>query len=145
MYDGSRYDLAGFAVGAVRKSQLLPRAVLAGDDLYNKRPPFDSQHPTLVRALLEPTKIYVKSLLALLKNVEIRALAHITGGGLVQNIPRVLGSDVGVAIDLNSWPLLPVFKWFVGSKRVTQEEMLKTFNCGIGMVVIVPADKADAA
>ena len=170
MYDGSRYDLAGFAVGAVRKSELLPLQVREGDVVlglassgvhsngfslvrkivkvtnsdYDSKPPFESSHPSLVEALLEPTRIYVKSLMKLLKaensRGKVRAFAHITGGGLTENIPRVLDKSVNCCLNLGSWKVLPVFEWIRKSKLVDDIEMLRTFNCGIGMVVIVSND-----
>ena len=97
---------------------------------------------TLAEALLTPTRLYVKPLLAALKLGGIHALAHITGGGLTENLPRVLPSDLGADITLG-WPRPPVFDWLEAAGPVAPEEMLRTFNCGIGMCVVVAADRAD--
>ncbi|AZO77621.1 MULTISPECIES: phosphoribosylformylglycinamidine cyclo-ligase [unclassified Bosea (in: a-proteobacteria)] len=171
MYAGSDYDLAGFAVGAAERGTLLPRADLAPGDVVLGLPssgvhsngyslvrrivalsglawdapaPFASDK-TLAEALLEPTRIYVKSLLQALKAAPgIKALAHITGGGFPDNIPRVLPDDLGVAIDLPAIPVPPVFGWLAKVGGVAEREMLRTFNCGIGMIVVAEAAQADA-
>jgi phosphoribosylformylglycinamidine cyclo-ligase len=100
---------------------------------------------TLGEALLAPTRIYVKPLLALLENTPVHALAHITGGGLTENLPRVLPPNSEALIERDSWPRPAVFDWLQRSGLVADDEMLRTFNCGIGMVVCVPASSADAA
>jgi len=171
MYSGSDYDLAGFAVGAAERGTLLPRADLAVGDVVLGLPssgvhsngyslvrrivalsglaweapaPFASDK-TLAEALLEPTRIYVKSLLQALKAAPgIKALAHITGGGFPDNIPRVLPDDLGVAIDLPAIAVPPVFGWLAQVGGVAEREMLRTFNCGIGMIVVAEAAQADA-
>ena len=171
MYAGSDYDLAGFAVGAAERGTLLPRAdVVAGDVVlglpssgvhsngyslvrrivalsglaWDAPAPFASDK-TLAEALLEPTRIYVKSLLQALKAAPgIKALAHITGGGFPDNIPRVLPDDLGVAIDLPAIAVPPVFGWLAQVGGVAEREMLRTFNCGIGMIVVAEAAQADA-
>ncbi len=170
MYGLGDYDLAGFSVGAVERDQLLPRAdVVPGDMVlglastgvhsngyslvrkvversglaYSAKAPFDATK-TLGEALLAPTKIYVKSSLAAMKVGGIKAFAHITGGGLVENIPRVLPDNVGVALAAATWRVLPVFHWLAEVGGVAPSEMIRTFNCGIGMVVVVARDKADA-
>jgi len=171
MYAGSDYDLAGFAVGAAERGTLLPRAdVVAGDVVlglpssgvhsngyslvrrivalsglaWDAPAPF-AQDKTLAEALLEPTRIYVKSLLQALKAAPgIKALAHITGGGFPDNIPRVLPDDLGVAIDLPAISVPPVFSWLASVGGVAEREMLRTFNCGIGMIVVAEAAQADA-
>ncbi|MBA4223941.1 MAG: phosphoribosylformylglycinamidine cyclo-ligase [Methylobacterium sp.] len=171
MYSGSDYDLAGFAVGAAERGTLLPRAdVVAGDIVlglpssgvhsngyslvrrivalsglaWDAPAPFASDK-TLAEALLEPTRIYVKSLLQALKAAPgIKALAHITGGGFPDNIPRVLPDDLGVAIDLPAISVPPVFGWLAQIGGVAEREMLRTFNCGIGMIVVTEAAQADA-
>ncbi|MBR3193238.1 phosphoribosylformylglycinamidine cyclo-ligase [Bosea sp. (in: a-proteobacteria)] len=171
MYSGSDYDLAGFAVGAAERGTLLPRAdVVAGDIVlglpssgvhsngyslvrrivalsglaWEAPAPFASGK-SLAEALLEPTRIYVKSLLQALKAAPgIKALAHITGGGFPDNIPRVLPDDLGVAIDLPAISVPPVFGWLAQIGGVAEREMLRTFNCGIGMIVIAEAAQADA-
>jgi phosphoribosylformylglycinamidine cyclo-ligase len=173
LYAGGDYDLAGFAVGAVERGSLLPRGdVKAGDVLlglassgvhsngfslvrrivaasglgWDAPAPFDSA-TSLGRALLTPTRIYVRSVLAVLRGASgggVKALAHITGGGFPENIPRVLPKGLGVRLDLDAIPVLPVFRWLAKAGPVAQAEMLRAFNCGIGMVVAVEAGAADA-
>jgi phosphoribosylformylglycinamidine cyclo-ligase len=111
---------------------------------YSTKAPFDPTQ-TLGEALLAPTRIYVKSALAAMKVGGIKAFAHITGGGLVENIPRVLPDNVAVALAAALWRVLPVFHWLAETGGVAPAEMIRTFNCGIGMVVVVARDKADAA
>ena len=171
LYDGSDYDLAGFAVGAAERGTLLPKPGIAAGDLVLGLPssgvhsngfslvrrivartglPWDAPAPfdtgrSLGEALLEPTRIYVKPLLAALKATDgIKALAHITGGGFPDNLPRVLPDDVGIAVDLDAVAPPPVFGWLAREGGVAEAEMLRTFNCGIGMAVVVEAAKADA-
>lgn len=166
MYEGEDYDLAGFCVGIVEKSKILdgskvkPGDVLLG--LASSGPhsngyslirkilevsKADLNQPiagrTLAEALLEPTRIYVKSLLQVLKTHPINALAHITGGGLLENIPRVLPDHTKAVIQKNSWQLPEVFAWLQQQGNVAEREMYRTFNCGIGMVVCVPAGAAE--
>jgi phosphoribosylformylglycinamidine cyclo-ligase len=174
MYAAKDYDLAGFAVGAVERREILPRSDIAVGDLLIGLPssgvhsngyslvrrlaeqdalgwdgpaPFDPKR-TLGEALLVPTRIYVKPLLAAIKATGprggIKALAHITGGGLSENIPRVLPDNVAARIDLAAFAAPPVFGWLAKSGRLTDAEMLKTFNCGIGMVVVAAKAQADA-
>ncbi|HEY8162416.1 MAG: phosphoribosylformylglycinamidine cyclo-ligase [Methylocystis sp.] len=169
LYSKSDYDLAGFAVGAVDRRRLLPREVHAGDVAiglpssgvhsngfslvrrivkdtglsWSATAPF-APEMTLARALLEPTRIYVKPLLAALKRTShIRALAHITGGGFPDNIPRVLPKGLGVSLDLAAFEVPRVFKWLSKTGGVAESEMLRTFNCGIGMVVFAAKEGAD--
>ncbi|MBI1868845.1 MAG: phosphoribosylformylglycinamidine cyclo-ligase [Methylocystis sp.] len=172
LYAVGDYDLAGFAVGAVERARLLPKdGVKPGDVVFglassglhsngfalarrivakaclawDAPAPFDAAR-SLARALLEPTRIYVKPLLAALRTSEkILALAHITGGGFPDNAPRVLPDGLGVALDLSAFPVLPVFRWLAGEGSVAQAELLRTFNCGIGMVVVAEREGADAA
>ncbi len=170
MYHGGDYDLAGFAVGIVEKDEILDgSAVQAGDVLLGlassgphsngyslirrvlelssadlRQPLADGGGILLGDALLAPTTIYVRALLPLLKNRRIHALAHITGGGLTENLPRVLPQGLDGRIDLASWPRLPVFDWLQGAGGISESEMLRTFNCGIGMIVILPAAEVDA-
>ena len=170
LYKGGDYDLAGFAVGAVERDQVLPRGVAAGDvvlglassglhsngfSLARKAAEisglrFDAPCPfapgmTLGEAMLAPTRIYVRSCLAAIREAGgVKALAHITGGGFTENIPRALPDGLAVRIDLASVPVLPVFKWLAKAGGIAEPEMLRTFNCGIGMVAIVESDKADA-
>ena len=161
MYPPGEYDLAGFTVGAVEKSKLLDgAAVRAGDVLvgiassgphsngyslvrkiYDRagRPAdLDIGGVKLVDALMAPTTIYVKPVLALLAAHEIHASAHITGGGLTENIIRVIPDGLGLAIDASAWTLPPVFDWLQREGAVPREEMWRTFNCGIGYVLVVP-------
>ncbi|MCJ8310950.1 MAG: phosphoribosylformylglycinamidine cyclo-ligase [Hyphomicrobiales bacterium] len=173
MYGDGDYDLAGFSVGAVERGDLLPKAMQAGDVLlglassgvhsngyslvrriversglaWNDANPFGDG--TLAEALLEPTRIYVKPILAALNEVGgdgggIRGLAHITGGGLTENLPRVLSDGLAATIDLAALTPPPVFGWLRHHGNVEALEMLRTFNCGTGMVVIVSADSADS-
>ena len=167
MYPPGEYDLAGFTVGAVEKSQLLDgAAVRAGDVLigiassgphsngyslvrkiYERagRPAdLDVGGVRLVDALMAPTTIYVKPMLALLKTHAVHAMAHITGGGLTENIIRVIPDGLGLAIDASSWPLPPVFDWLMREGAVPREEMWRTFNCGIGFVLVVPPGAVSA-
>ncbi len=171
LYSGGDYDLAGFAVGAAERGSLLPRRdIEAGDVLiglassgvhsngfslvrriveisglkWSDPAPFDPSEP-LGEALLTPTRIYVKSLLATLKSVPgIKALAHITGGGFPDNIPRVLPDNLAAEVDLSAIPVPPVFSWLAKTGGVAPNEMLRTFNCGIGMIAIVEAQAAGA-
>jgi phosphoribosylformylglycinamidine cyclo-ligase len=171
MYTGKDYDLAGFAVGAVERGQILPRSdVVAGDVLiglpssgvhsngyslvrrlvseaklsWEAPAPFDASR-AMADALLVPTRIYVKPVLkAIRKTGGINALAHITGGGLSENVPRVLPETVAARIDLTSFSALPVFGWLAQTGRLPDAEMLKTFNCGIGMVMVVAKAEAQS-
>ena len=168
MYAHGDYDLAGFAVGIVEKSRLLqPDRVRTGDVLLGlaSSGPHSNGY-SLIRkvlevsgagldqalgdtslgdALLAPTRIYVKPLLALLDAVDVHALAHITGGGLTENLPRVLPPNSRGRIDRSSWTLPAVFAWLQAQGNIEEAEMLRTFNCGIGMVVCVSAGDADRA
>ncbi len=169
MYGAGDFDLAGFAVGAMERGMDLPREVSEGDVLLGL--PSAGVHSngySLVRrivemsglswadgcpwgegslgeALLAPTMLYVKGAVAALRADAVQALAHITGGGLTENLPRVLPDGLGAQIDLGSWDLPPVFKWLAGQGNMAEAEMLKTFNAGIGMVAVVPQAKVDAA
>jgi phosphoribosylformylglycinamidine cyclo-ligase len=168
MYEGDDYDLAGFAVGIAEKSKLLsPERIRPGDillglassgphsngyslirrilEVSNADLGMDLDGRALGEALLAPTRIYVKSLLDLMQQVEVHGLAHITGGGLPENLPRVLPIDVDAILDLDSWQYPPVFRWLQEQGNVEESEMLRTFNCGIGMVVCVSGDDADKA
>ncbi len=170
MYQGDDYDLAGFAVGAVERRRILPRRdVTPGDavigltssgphsngySLIRKlvsvsglalgdRAPF-APAESLAEALLTPTRIYVKPLLGVLaRHKGIKALAHITGGGFTENIPRVLPQGLAAAIDLATIEVPPVFSWLRAQGNMAQAEMLRTFNCGIGMVAVVAAKASD--
>ncbi len=170
IYSGKAYDLAGFAVGAAERGTLLPRGVAAGDVILGlassglhsngfslvrkvvSRTGLDWSAPcpfvpdtTLAEALLVPTRIYVKVLLQALKRSEgIKALAHITGGGFVDNLPRVLPDGLGCLLDLDTIAVPPVFKWLAAEGGIAAPEMARTFNCGIGMAVVVAPDQAEA-
>lgn len=161
MYEGDDYDLAGFCVGVVERSDIIDGArVQAGDALIalGSSGPHSNGYSlirkildvskadlnqavgdsTLADALMAPTRIYVKNLLQLIRTVDVRALSHITGGGLPENIPRVLPAGTVAAIDTQSWELPPVFQWLQENGGVADTEMYRTFNCGIGMVICVP-------
>jgi phosphoribosylformylglycinamidine cyclo-ligase len=168
MYSADDFDLAGFAVGAMERGQSLPAYVAVGDVLLGLKSSgvhsngyslvrklveqsgltWDSANPfgegTLGAALLAPTRLYVKQCLAAMRAGGVHGFAHITGGGLTENIPRALNQGQGLEIDLSSWDLPAIFKWLAQQGDIAQSELLKTFNCGIGMVVIVAADSADA-
>jgi phosphoribosylformylglycinamidine cyclo-ligase len=168
IYSGEDYDLAGFCVGVVEKSaiidgtrvqvgdavvglassgphsngyslirKLLGVAQANTDTLLEGRPLFER--------LLTPTRIYVKSLLELIRAVHVHGLAHITGGGLTDNIPRVLRDGLEVLLERRSWPRDPVFDWLQRTARISSAEMYRTFNCGVGMIAIVPSQHAQAA
>jgi phosphoribosylformylglycinamidine cyclo-ligase len=168
MYEAGDFDLAGFAVGAMERGAALPADVGAGDVLLGLASdgvhsngyslvrgivaraglPWDAPSPfsndTLGVALLTPTRLYVRPSLAAVRAGGVHALAHITGGGLTENLPRVLPEGLGVEIDLGAWSLPPVFRWLSDEGGLDAAEMLKTFNAGIGMVLVVRADAADA-
>lgn len=170
MYPDGEYDLAGFAVGVVERSALLPRQqvmkagdvvlgiassgvhsngyalvrrLLAASGITLSSPAPFNHDVVLADALMAPTRIYVKSLLPLARDGSIHALAHITGGGLSENIPRILPDALACHIDLAGWSLPPLFGWLKDLGNISQAEMLRTFNCGIGMVAICDAAKAD--
>ncbi len=168
MYAQEDYDLAGFCVGIAEKSKIIrPDNVGAGDVLLGLassgphsngysliRKILEVTHAdmaasfgsgTLGDALLAPTRIYVKTILELQRQLPIHALAHITGGGLLENIPRVLPQGTQALIDDDSWELPPIFGWLREQGNVTETEMLRTFNCGVGMVVCVAEADAEAA
>jgi phosphoribosylformylglycinamidine cyclo-ligase len=122
---------------------LVRRIVAATSLTWDSPAPFDTRR-SLGEAMLAPTRIYVKSCLAALRQASgVKAFAHITGGGFTENIPRALPNGLGVQIDLAAVPVLPVFKWLAQAGNVSEPEMLRTFNCGIGMVVIVDAAQAE--
>jgi len=170
MYAEGHYDLAGFCVGAVERQEVLPRPdVMPGDliigltstgvhsngfslvrkvveraDLgWDDASPF-SEDETVAEAFLTPTRMYVKSCLAAVRAGGVKALAHITGGGLVENIPRILPDGMGAEIDAASWHGLPVFSWLKETGNVDSHEMFRAFNAGIGMIVIVGATRAES-
>jgi phosphoribosylformylglycinamidine cyclo-ligase len=168
MYEGEDYDLAGFCVGIAEKEEIIDGSkVAAGDTLIalassgphsngyslvrkiievsNADLDQDLDGQPLKDALIAPTKIYVKSVLKLINASNVHALCHITGGGFQENIPRVLPATAKAVINTNSWDLPPVFKWLQEKGNVDTFEMYRTFNCGVGMIACVPADKADSA
>jgi len=168
MYEGDDYDLAGFCVGIVEKSEILDGSkVKAGDTLIalTSSGPHSNGY-SLVRKIIEvskadlnqdcdgkplgdvlmaPTRIYVKAVLKLIKESQVNALSHITGGGLLENIPRVLPDDCKAVLDTQSWQLPPVFQWLQNAGNVAMREMYRTFNCGVGMVIVVPASEQENA
>jgi phosphoribosylformylglycinamidine cyclo-ligase len=172
LYQAGDYDLAGFAVGAVDRGALLPRddikpgdvvlglassgvhsngfslvrrIVAASGHSLAAPVPFDGAQ-TLGEALLTPTRLYVNSCLAAIRETKaVKALAHITGGGFVDNVPRVIPRGLCAVLDLNCVPVPPVFKWLAATGDIGEQEMLRTFNCGIGMIAVVDASKAVAA
>ena len=167
MYEGEDYDLAGFCVGVVEKSAIIDGSGVARGDVLiglGSSGPHSNGYSlirkilevsnadlqqalgdtTLAQALLQPTTIYVKSLLQLFRQVDVRALSHITGGGLLENLPRVLPDDCNAQIDTGSWQWPAVFQWLQAQGNVETVEMYRTFNCGVGMVLCV-ADQDKAA
>ncbi|WP_299983146.1 phosphoribosylformylglycinamidine cyclo-ligase [uncultured Ruegeria sp.] len=166
MYPDGDFDLAGFSVGAMERGKTLPEGVQQGDVLLGLASNgvhsngyslvrklvemsglgWDAVSPfgggTLGEALLTPTRLYVKPALQAIRAGGVHALAHITGGGLTENLPRVLPEELGAEIDLNAWDLPPVFKWMAATGGIAETEMLKTFNCGIGMIVVCAAEDA---
>jgi len=154
MYKGEEYDLAGFCVGIVEKNKIIDGSkVSAGDQIIalessgphsngyslirkvlEKSKPSSSQ----LNSLIKPTKIYVKSILSLIQNLPVHAISHITGGGLLENIPRVLPKHLAANLDQNSWELPQIFKWLQAEGNIDTMEMYRVLNCGVGMVVIVP-------
>lgn len=169
MYPAGEYDLAGFAVGVVEKSNIItgenirPGDIVLGlasngahsngyslvrkiialmqPDLHAK---FDGER-TLADCLMAPTRIYVKPLLALMQNLPVKGMAHITGGGLLENVPRILPPDVTAVLDGLAWQTPRIFKWLREQGNVEQQEMYRTFNCGIGMVIIMNPNHAAEA
>lgn len=167
MYEAGDFDLAGFSVGAMERGSDLPADVTEGDVLlglassgvhsngyslvrklveisglgWDDDCPWDGG--TLGAALLAPTRLYVKQSLTAVRAGGVHAQAHITGGGLTENLPRVLPDDLGADIDLNAWDLPPVFQWLAKTGDMAEAEMLKTFNCGVGMILSVAANEAD--
>ncbi|MEQ8954128.1 MAG: phosphoribosylformylglycinamidine cyclo-ligase, partial [Gammaproteobacteria bacterium] len=168
MYQGEDYDLAGFAVGVVEKSEIIEQGrVKVGDALIglassgphsngyslvrriielsqaDLNSPFGDS--TLGKTLLAPTRIYVKAIAALKQAASIHAISHITGGGFTENIPRVLPQQCAAKVDINSWQRPEIFRWLQAQGNVAEKEMLRTFNCGIGMVICVSAGDLTAA
>jgi phosphoribosylformylglycinamidine cyclo-ligase len=170
MYEGEDYDLAGFCVGVVEKAEIIDGSGVADGDVLlgvassgphsngyslirkilevsaaDLQQPLGQGQGTLGQALLAPTTIYVKALLQLFSRVQIKALSHITGGGLLENLPRVLPAGCKAQIDTSSWDWPEVFRWLQQQGNVDTREMYRTFNCGVGMVLcIAPEDRAEA-
>ncbi|WP_374644451.1 phosphoribosylformylglycinamidine cyclo-ligase [Tabrizicola sp.] len=168
MYHRGDFDLAGFAVGAMERGQELPKGVQQGDVLLGLASSgvhsngysfvrkvvelsglgWDAPSPfgtgTLGEALLTPTRLYVKPALAAVRAGGVHGLAHVTGGGLTENPPRVLPEGLACEIDLGAWQLPPVFRWLATTAKMSEPELLKTFNCGIGMILVVAGDRAEA-
>lgn len=169
MYVKGDYDLAGFVVGAVERDKLVTGKTIAVGDVvlglastglhangfslvrhvvsdlglnYSDAAPFKDDRETLGDALLTPTRIYIKSCLEAVRTGNIKGLAHITGGGFIDNIPRALPENLTAVIDVTGWQRPPVFEWLAQSANISNDEMIRTFNCGIGMVVIVSPDNA---
>jgi phosphoribosylformylglycinamidine cyclo-ligase len=168
MYHGADFDLAGFAVGAMERGRDLPGGVEEGDLLFglassgvhsngyslvrhlvsaagldwDEPAPWDEE-ASLGAALLAPTRLYVKPALAAISAGGVHALAHITGGGITENLPRVLPEGLGAEVDLSAWPLPPVFRWLAAAGEIAEAEMLKTFNCGVGMIVVAAPSYAE--
>jgi phosphoribosylformylglycinamidine cyclo-ligase len=170
MYEDGHYDLAGFSVGAVERDEIIDGSLVKEGDVllglesdgvhsngyslvrhlvkksgltYADPAPF-APGKTLGEALMTPTRIYVKPLLAAIKAGGVHAMAHITGGGLPDNLPRVLPEGHGADLDAASWDLNPVFRWLKGVGNVADAELARTFNCGIGMIVVVAPERAEA-
>ncbi len=167
MYASGEYDLAGFSVGALERGSQLPIEVNAGDVLLGLPSsglhsngyslarkiladckvdasipaPFDATQ-SLLSILMRPTRIYVKALLPLIRAGKIKALAHITGGGITENLPRVYPDNLSARISLDSWNFPPLFSYLQTSGGISRDEMLKTFNCGIGMIIIATPEDA---
>ena len=167
MYEGDDYDLAGFCVGVVEEEKIIDgKRVQAGDKLIalassgahsngyslirrilaqsNADGVMINGKP-LIEALLEPTRIYVKNLLALIEQIDVRAMAHITGGGLPENLPRVLPQGTAAFVDTTSWTMPELFQWLQREGQVEAFEMYRTFNCGVGMVLVIPDAQVDQA
>jgi phosphoribosylformylglycinamidine cyclo-ligase len=168
MYAPGEYDLAGFAVGVVEKTRIVDGSTIAAGDVLlglastgahsngyslirkiiaERGARLDERlgSHTLADLLLAPTRIYVKPVLHLLRSIRVKGMAHITGGGLVENVPRVLAQNLTARIDRRAWPMPSLFKWLQDEGKVADDEMWRVFNCGIGMVLIVDAGDADRA
>jgi phosphoribosylformylglycinamidine cyclo-ligase len=169
MYPAGEYDLAGFAVGVVEKSKIITGdSIVAGDVVLGLASNgAHSNGYSLIRKILHltnadynaafeegrsladvvmaPTRLYVKPMLKLMETLTVKGMAHITGGGITENVPRVLPDNVVAQIDAKSWQLPKLFQWLQAEGNVAAQEMYRTFNCGVGMVVIVAAEHAEAA
>jgi phosphoribosylformylglycinamidine cyclo-ligase len=169
MYEGDDYDLAGFCVGVVEKDHIIDGSRVAPGDqliaLASSGPHSNgyslirkvievtntdlnaplAEGRSLLDALMEPTQIYNRPLLELQAAVDIHAMAHITGGGILENLPRVLPKGCGAAVERSSWQLPPIFDWLQRAGRIEDNELFRTFNCGVGMILAVPAEQLDGA
>nr|WP_219606702.1 MULTISPECIES: phosphoribosylformylglycinamidine cyclo-ligase [Pectobacterium] len=169
MYHGEDYDVAGFCVGVVEKSEIIDGSKVQNGDVLvalassgphsngyslvrkvlevSKTDPeqFELEGKPLADHLLAPTKIYVKSILSLIEKVDVHAISHLTGGGFWENIPRVLPEGMQATIDESSWQWPAVFNWLQQAGNVSRHEMYRTFNCGVGMIIALPAEQADEA
>src|SRR5690349_4309482 len=161
MYPEGEYDLAGFCVGVVERDRILDgKSIKPGDVLLGLassgahsngysliRKIIENEPPSsdLVDSLMEPTRIYVKPVLKLLSAAPVKGLAHITGGGIVGNVPRILPAGTRAVLDKKKWPRHEIFRWLQNTGNVAEEEMFRVFNCGIGMVIVVASDKAQMA
>jgi len=160
MYRGENYDLAGFCVGIVEKNKIIDGSrVSQGDHLialgssgphsngYSLiRKVMEKSKPSTdqLNSLIEPTRIYVKSILSLINKLPVNAISHITGGGLLENLPRVLPHHLAGKIDANSWELPEIFQWLQAEGNIDTTEMFRVLNCGVGMIVVVPKDSSQA-
>jgi phosphoribosylformylglycinamidine cyclo-ligase len=165
MYQPGDYDLAGFCVGAVEKDEIIDGSQIATGDVLiglgssglhsngfslvrhvlektNTRLSDDFNGKAFVDTLLEPTRIYIKSVLELLKSVRVKGISHITGGGLLENLPRIMPDNTQANINSASWAWPSVFQWLMEEGNIEQQEMYRTFNCGVGLVLIVAAEQA---
>lgn len=168
MYQAGEYDLAGFCVGVVEKYELITGDNVSNGDAFialassgchsngyslvrkiiddtNQNLSELLEGKTLLDHLIEPTRIYVKQILGLIETIPVNAIAHITGGGLIENIPRVVPDNLSVELDSNTWQLPPIFNWLQKTGNIDPQEMYKTFNCGVGMVVCVSQVHKDKA
>ncbi len=168
MYPAGEYDLAGFAVGVVEKENIIDGSKIRQGDvilgLASSGPhsngyslirkiiklsgaDFDTDiaGQSLKQAIMKPTRIYVKQILALIQQIEVKGLAHITGGGLTENIPRILKDNLQAQLNIGSWKTLPIFNWLQQQGNVNQSEMYRVFNCGIGMIIVIDENKAEQA
>ena len=161
MYQGEEYDLAGFCVGIAEKSAIIDGSKVSQGDhiialassgphsngyslirkVLEKSQPSEAQ----LNALIEPTKIYVKSILSLIEKHTVNAISHITGGGLLENIPRVLPEHLGAKLDKNSWQMPEIFQWLQSQGNIELSEMYRVLNCGVGMVVVLPQKESETA
>jgi phosphoribosylaminoimidazole synthetase len=165
VYKGKDFDLAGFCVGAVERKKMLPRMdrIKPGDIVLglpssgfhsngyslirkvikeqnislNDKPPFKSNDKNLAVTLLKPTKLYYNLIVQIIKSIDVKGIAHITGGGIIGNLPRILPKKLSVKLDLNNFPKDNLFSWFKNISKLDDHEMLSTFNCGIGMAIII--------